>query len=344
MTQYEDRVWVLITRVLSGEATREEKEDFDRWLSEDPDHQSFYEEVKKDWEQEPENIEEVGSTPYLFDYESGLSRLEIKLEKEKDRGFNVPATVKSRRSAAWKIAASVLLVITALSAYVTSKHWNPPVTTYATTQIEQRIITLPDGSEVRLNKGSEISFTEGLSGSVRAVNLEGEAFFDVKRNPQRPFVIHVDDAEVRVLGTSFNVKELDGEKDRQILVAVKEGTVSLARQNSEKKNDAARITAGHLGMLASNGNKVEVEEANIENYLGWIKGYLEFDGMPFDRVVRQLERIYGIDCELSSPGLAELRLTVRTERLQKEEVLQSIATALNLAYRESEGKIIWSKK
>lgn len=336
MSKYSDEIWVLVTRELSGEATPVEQDELRKWLGEDPKHKEFYKNIESSWTKEPEDFVET----FFFDYESGLGKLRSKLDQ--GRSFPLNRRVQERHSTAkyaWMAAVTVLLVVS-LYFFMGQYVLEQPVETksYVTSEVEQRIITLPDGSVVRLNRNSKIEVEEFNTAPVRSVRLQGEAFFDVSENQERPFIIRTDEAVVQVLGTSFNVKEGD-----DVMVAVQEGIVSLRYKNHEEKS-AARLVAGQLGLLSQNGNDVKIEETNIENYMSWMNGYLRFSSMPFNQVIKQLERIYGVKHELQDPSIESVLLTVYTEQTQKEEVFKAIALALDFTYYEQKGVIHWQQE
>lgn len=335
MNKTSDEIWTLVTRVLSGEASPAEQEELRQWLDEDPRHKEFYRNIELNWKQDPERSSET----FFFDYESGLGKLRGKLDRESSVSRKIvhPERHPSLKYG-WSIAAVVLLAVL-LSVFASLFIWEQPdsVKSYATSNAEQRIITLDDGSVIRLNRDSNIEVWDNDKASVREVRLQGEAFFDVAKDPDRPFIIHMEEAVVQVLGTSFNVKE--GE---EVMVAVKEGVVSLRNRNHEEKS-AATLTAGQLGLLSNDGHDVKIEETDVENYMSWMNGYLRFDSMPFDQVIRQLERIYGMEHELDDPSISFVQLSVYTEQMQREEVLENIALALDLSYYEQEGVIHWQQ-
>lgn len=336
MSNYNEEIWILITRVLSGEATSPEQVEFREWIEADSKHKEFFKNIESTWTQDPEKSVET----FLFDYDSGLNKLRNKLNRE--ASFYPKKERPQRRSSLinnWMMAAAVLLAIS-ISVFTSINLREKPVSvnTYVTTAVEQRIITLKDGSVVRLNRNSKIDIEVNNALPVREVKLEGEAFFDVAEDPDRPFIIHTDEAVVQVLGTSFNVKNGD-----EVMVAVQEGTVSLRHRNYGEKS-AATLTAGHIGLLSEKGQDIKIEETNIENYKSWMNGYLKFDSMPFDQVIRQLERIYGMKHKLADPSISSVQLTVYTERMQREEVFKTIALTLDLTYQEQEGVIHWQRE
>lgn len=337
MSNINQKIWTLITRHLSGEASPAEGKELRQWLDTDPKNREFYENIAASWNATPgESVD----APFLFDYEGGLGKLRDKM----DRGGRFPVQKRKplKRPSnipVLSLAAVVLGCLLAASVFMTLQVWEIPaeVVTYSTSDSEQRIITLPDGSVVRLNRNSRIEYSENSGKESRDVHLEGEAFFNVSENPERPFVIRADGAVVQVLGTSFNVKGGD-----RVMVAVEEGLVSFRHVGHEEKS-GAHLSAGQFGMLSEDGREVVIENTDIENYMGWMNGYLRFSDMPFSEVIKQLERIYGVEHAIAEAPVREYRLTVYSERMQMEEVLETIALALDLKYKRQKDVIVWTE-
>ncbi|HKI44584.1 MAG TPA: FecR domain-containing protein [Balneolales bacterium] len=362
MNNYDQKIWTLITRVLSNEANSVELREFHKWLAEDPKHEESFIELKSVWEEEPR--ENSVDSAYLFDYNKGLNKLRDKLREDEtpvssddNAGYNLRdkkgmpgiAPLRPDRERAvptfsnnistWKIAASILVLIFATTVFIKVEYWKPETTIYLTKDNEQRIITLPDGSRVRLNKDSKIEFQKGLKGKIREIDLSGEAFFEVKHDADRPFIIHAGPAVIRDVGTSFNVKEA---REGRVVVAVKDGIVSL-RNDKMQSGAAAILHKNHVGVLTKN-DSVRIEQMNVDNYLSWINRRLVFKEMPFKEVVSQLENIYGIDCQLKDPSLDALKLTAYTENPSLNEVLNMISLTLQIKYRETGNTVIWMRK
>ena len=340
MKPYEQDIWIFLTRVLTDAADSSEKKRFNEWLEEDPANRAFFEDLETRWKKEPDDNTAYRS--FLFDHESGISKLRYKIREDKENNKYRAASRRAtrfKRFTGWKVGASILLIIGVVSAWVGIQFWNPPVTSYKTLNMEQRIITLPDGTHVRLNNNSTLSFKKGLSGTTRKVTLKGEAFFQVKHNADKPFVIHTGNAVVRDIGTSFNVKQ---SSDGKIVVAMKEGEASLRDKNASSK-DATILTKNHVGIL-SNGKASSFKQENIANYLSWVNGRIVFKEMRLDKVIRQLDNIYGIHSSLADSSLAALQLTAYTNKTSLDEVLGMIALSLDIDYRKEGQKVIWIEK
>ncbi len=338
MKHYDERIWEMITRILSNEAKPAEKEKFQQWLDHNPDEEQYFQDLKEAWEQDTQDGRRAAS--HLFDEETGLKKLRSKIEKVESKNKRQKETPYFRRNhfAGWKIAASVVLLAAVTSFIVVKNYWAPSETNYATAALEQRIITLPDGSVVHLNQNSKISLRKGFSGSTRTIHLTGEAFFQVKHNAKKPFIIHTEDAVIKDIGTSFNVKDGDNGK---VIVAVKSGSIAVSNNEVTnrkatilKKNQVAEVQKDHISTI---------KHASVHNYLSWMNGQIVFKKTPFNRVITQLDHIYGIHCSLSDSSLANLKLTAYIQNTSMNDVLHMISISLGIHYQKEGKKIVWKK-
>lgn len=350
MNKFDKETWILITRKLSGELGPDGEEKFHQWIVSDAEHEEFFKHLEASWKKDPEKA----AGKFFFDHTQGLNRLREKISqanperpvsstdaKESVRHFS-STNLKRKRISFYQgfAVAAILLIAIAVSAggILFSSHFSQDeesgMKQYVTSEEEQRIITLSDGSVVRLNRNSMLRL-QNEPGESREVWLEGEAYFDIQSDPERPFTISSGDALVQVLGTSFNIK--GGEK---VLVAVQEGVVSLRNSHHEERS-AALLSAGQLGILSSNGEDLKIETADVENYFSWLSGQISFDRMPFEKVIRQLERIYDEEHTFESPEMASVRLTVYTEQIARDDVMEAIAAALDFSYTREEDRVVW---
>jgi ferric-dicitrate binding protein FerR (iron transport regulator) len=337
MKQHGEKMWELITRILSNEADAAEQKKFQQWLEHHPGEKQYFRNLEEVWEQRPQHSRKSTS---LFEDERGLKKLRSKIKKESRKKGRIKQAPSMNRShfINWKIAASVVLLLAAASFIVARIYWSPPTTKYGTTALEHRIIKLPDGSVVHLNRNSEISFRKGFIGSTRTIYLTGEAYFKVKHNAKKPFIIHTGKAVIKDIGTSFNVKEGD---NGNVVVAVQAGSIAVSKQKmSHKKpfvlteNQVASIQKGHITAF---------KHAGIHNYLSWMDGQMIFKKMPFSRVIRQLDHIYGIHCSLSDSSLADLKLTAYIRNTSLRDVLHMISISLDIHYQKKGKKVVWKK-
>jgi transmembrane sensor len=146
---------------------------------------------------------------------------------------------------------------------------------------------LPDSSWVYLGAGSKLAYAENFAGNAREITLSGEAFFDVKQNVARPFIIITGNIRTEVLGTSFKVQAFASEP---VEVAVATGKVGVIGQ----AGTLAVLTAGRKVTWHAETGKAVESEADIYALTQWQSGNIVFEDLPMDRVAAQLQRRYGI--------------------------------------------------
>ncbi len=226
--------------------------------------------------------------------------------------------------ALWAAAAVALLLIPWLRSYFNS--FDPPQQVAVSTQNNTYEKTLPDGSRVFLNYNTTLTYPEGLAGDTRRVSLRGEAFFEVAPDAEHPFVIDANGAEIRVIGTSFNVKAYD----EAVRVDVKTGQVEVRK---------AQKTVALLP-----GEGVEVQADTVlrmlpidPNALAYRTQVFDFTATRLDEVAQSLSAGFHADVRLANARLAPCRLTGRYERESLDATLAVIAETLNLTVSRREG-------
>ena len=157
------------------------------------------------------------------------------------------------------------------------------------TNYGQRLTTvLPDGSKVTLNAGSRISYYENYGKSQRLVNLSGEAYFDIRHNPQVPFITKVGSLETKVLGTTFNIKAYNTD---QVEIALESGSVEVVDLSKEEQ---VFLEPGQILRIDSVEFQ-EIQKYNHREIFGWKNNYLCFTRSSFTDAIENLERWYGVD-------------------------------------------------
>ena len=199
---------------------------------------------------------------------------------------------------------------------------------------EHKRVILPDGTSVTLNAGSYLRYPREFITDVRRIEMNGEAFFEVTRDEEKPFLIHTKDADVKVLGTSFNVKAFD--MDEQLTVSVQTGKVQV-----DLPEAMMRLLPDEQFVMDK--TKGEFQKRNEDARLStvWIKGGLYFNRTPIRTVVNELVRMYNRTIEFA-PG-AEYDDYIYGEHDNKslEAVLKSIQYSTDIKYRIENDKIVF---
>ncbi|PTT03766.1 anti-sigma factor [Pedobacter sp. HMWF019] len=151
-------------------------------------------------------------------------------------------------------------------------------------------LKLPDGTVVWLNSASSLRFPTQFSGKERSVELNGEAYFEVAKNKEMPFKVHVRDMEVRVLGTHFNIMAYDDEES--INTTLLEGSVKVSNALQ-----TATIRPGQQASLKKSSGMLGVEDVNIAEAIAWKNGKFLFADEDIETIMRRISRWYDVDVE-----------------------------------------------
>jgi ferric-dicitrate binding protein FerR (iron transport regulator) len=202
-----------------------------------------------------------------------------------------------------------------------------------TTTSEQRNVPvdLPDGSKIYLNHNSSLAYRADLGKASRKVRLSGEAFFQITPDVHKPFIIDAGKAEVKVVGTSFNV--ITDNYDASVEVFVKTGKVILADKEGEK---SITLDPGFIGKM--NAGKAEKTENSDPNYMAWNTGILDYKGQKLENVFRDLKRIYNMDIVADDPSILENTWSSYIDNQPQDKIILLICTSFNLSYTK-EGNV-----
>lgn len=176
-------------------------------------------------------------------------------------------------------------------------------------------IVLADGTKVWLNAASRLRFPVAFTDSVRQVELEGEGYFMVSQNPEKPFIVKAAGADVRVLGTSFNVFAYND----HLITTLVEGKVALTK-------NAGKIVLTPDQQARWDGERFVVREVEAGNYALWKEGIFWFSDTELDIILEQLARWYNLNISFLRPELKKIRFSLEMKRYDDiEAVLRKIA-------------------
>jgi transmembrane sensor len=210
--------------------------------------------------------------------------------------------------------------------------------TVRTNNTETCEVLLPDGSRVTLNAGSKLTYQRRFSRERRIVSLQGEAFFEVAKNPKLPFIIQLGEAEIKVLGTSFNVKAYKNQDKIEVVVA--EGLVSLYEKNREEK----KVLAGKGEQAVYNKEqKIVKKQLNEDfNYISWKTRYIVFDKESLKNIVETLCNVYHKEFVLQNSALNNCTVTTKFENKDLNTVLNVLRSTLDIQIEETDKQVVIS--
>lgn len=221
-----------------------------------------------------------------------------------------------------KIAASIILIATAgfLALKYSGAIQNDSVQELMTAHAEVEEASLPDGSIIKLNANSSLTYEEGFGIEHRNVTLQGAANFDVARNESLPFIITTDNSQVEVLGTSFEVRAYENES---VEVNVSSGKVGF--KSTKAKGEPAVLEAGDKAVLSEDGMKMQKGKVRNKNYAAWWTKELVFDNVKLSDIAKDLEKTYWVKIEVAeSVANCEASLYVKNQTLAEAlEILEA---------------------
>lgn len=338
-----DKITVdLIAKYLSGNCTDIEEDKIKLWLSSNIENLEYFNSFKAVWEAGGQNSTEWNENEawtkmeerrriYGGEYSSALG-IKYFLKRDEMKAH----AAKSSYHYAVRIAAVILIILTAILVY-SSLNTTPQVTlneSYAK-RGEIKKVTLSDGSIVTLNSTSRLRYSSVFNGT-REVFLEGEAFFDVAHDSKRPFIVHLNNAEVKVLGTRFNVKGWDGESKYQVVVET--GKVSFSTNDNNGRSEVV-LTKNQMSVMETGAAPSSPISVDARIQTAWISGQLLFNKTTLREVISLLEKKYDVSITVADKSNMSLLLTASFKGESIETIIETIGRALDLNYTIKDNKV-----
>lgn len=345
--------WDLIIRYLEGDYTTEDEKKIKEWLEANANNKQELDRLIRIWDVPPEDLPKPDVEKALMQVakKAGIKELlnepssqkvyKLKPEKPEISFLTRLFGVKLIKAAA--VLAVILLIPYLAVQFFKSDSYENFISDLSSIEIEKgtyQEFTLNDGTKVTLDAGTVFKYPEDFDSNKREVFIDGEGYFQVQSNPEKPFLIHAGDAVVTVLGTKFNVRAWSD--NQRVEVAVIEGRVSLQAENNTDKEAEVIITKGYLSILRKGENPTEPEAADIENCLSWMNHEMSFNSVPFREVLEQLERWYDLEFVLPNESYEINKVTIYIERKPIEDILDMVCLIMDFNFKREENKIIFS--
>jgi transmembrane sensor len=350
----QNRFWYLLSKKLGGEASDAEISELDELLAAHPE-----------WIQVANDLDRYWHTPSEMDFSEGsfLSHLRRMEQQGQDIGVfreyisieETPVSSIKRPKNAWRwitgIAAGMVgILFTIVLLY--NKNSTPQLAGNRPATVNEVIThkgnrskaVLPDGTQVWLNADSKLEYKSNFGKNNREVNLSGEAYFDVVKNEQLPFLIHTKNVNIKVTGTAFNVKAYPGDSHTETSLIRGKVEVTVTGRPDEKyilkpnEKIVIRDEAIETGKKAPSERRqaLPLIELGYVNYLdndslavetSWLYNRLIFEDESFEEIARKMERWYGVEISLDDPKVAATRFTYQIKNETIAEALQNMQYA-----------------
>ncbi|MBU2913564.1 FecR family protein [Reichenbachiella agariperforans] len=329
----QDHHWQLIAKQLKGELTPSEQQEWQDWLDKSETNQTQYEQAKVLWQTKSADSK-LNDAEFLQHIQSDSAQVWQGILSQID------TPQRQHTSYAWIYKVAAMLAVTLGLAWTVLRHNTALLT--GQTHFETTNFTdstyLPDSTHVWLNKHTSISYGD-FSGETREVTLDGEAFFEVTRDEQKPFIVKTNHAQIQVLGTSFNINSHGDLRNESLTVA----SGKVAYSTLKKPDQSIELVKNEHAILTSH-TLLPVKTSMDPNFLAWKSGILLFENNDLDYVQKILSDYYDLEIIITDEDILSKRLTATFERMTAEESIQVICNLYGLQKTQQNNTITLAKK
>ncbi len=372
----QDKFWVLLSKKLSNEASSEELQELQSILLSNPDLHHKAEMHTEMWGQ--------GSINDIAGSEAAYMR---HMMKHKDEFFveENPEVINSndaifeakpgffhtlflnKRLTAFSLLAFIILTTGTIYLFsqkrATKLSTDQGISSIVTKNGNRSKVVLPDGSQVWLNAGSNLDYNNStFNNELREVSLNGEAYFDVTKNPDKPFIIHTNKMDIKVLGTVFNVRSYSNEKIAEASLIKGSIEVTLKDRKDQKivlKPNEKISIANEEPKAESRQNKIILPKTNttpvpqivlkelkpnptynIIGEIAWTQNKLYFEDETFENIGLRMERWFGKKVTIANESLKNIHYTGNFENETMEEVLSYLKISKSFNFRLGNDNVV----
>lgn len=367
-----DRLWVLVARKLAGEAGPEDLAELVDLLNKHPDESFAIDSLHQLWPvqptQDPVSAEESYRQLLRRMQQSGID--ENVFADETAPMIQQETHRSGKRTFVWIFSLALLLLgagflftrySSTAGASAQSQAQTGAIREVSTRYGSRSKLVLPDGSKVFLNAGSKLTYDKSFDSQERIVRLSGEAYFDIVKNPSRPFIIQTASMNIRVIGTAFNVKcypdedlaeaslvrgsievMLHDRSDKIILKPNEKLTLHANRAEVSGK-PVKTLSRAEAPPVLSIGRMTQMPSDSSIVETSWIDNKLVFRSERFDDLAVKMERWYGVHIRFADESLREIRFTGIFERENISQALDALKLTANFSYSLDKDQVVIQK-
>lgn len=335
--------WDLVKKYLDNETSPEEKSKVEKLRKSNPEFDKEVDIFEKVWITPSDNLPAPDIEHALLNVKEKIKLVErdskeaeiYRIDTSKDSRYTFNSLFNNY---IFRAAAIFILLISGV--YIISKIFSgPEMKTIFVENLEYLEISLPDGTLVKLDAGALLQYPENYGNEERNVRLNGEGYFEVTPDPNKPFSILANNAVVTVLGTSFNLRAW--EDDDKTTIAVAEGKVSF-KENKEQDAGEVILTKGYASTITGSRPPSAPEETDINEHLLWLNKEMSFKSASLKEILDQLSRWYNLDFVLPDNSFLNDRLTIYIKNDSIENILDLVSITMNWKYTLKENIITFT--
>lgn len=329
----ENRLIELMLGCFEKQLSAVESEELSAWVEMSPDNRKYFSEMHEVWV-----AIQAGSASFEYDAGKAYRRFRQKARQYSRKYLSRPRV----SNFVWQFAGGLALL--AVAVFLSYRQGGRQVReAFSDIVIEaplssQSRIVLPDSTEVWMNAGSRLVYSQGFGLQDRQLTMSGECFFSVSKDASKPFVVNTPTLQVRVLGTKFNFRSYPD--DDEATVALEEGSVSL--RNLVREESERILSPNQKAVLNNRTGHIRIAGTQPDNHAAWLDGRLFFNDELLVDIVKELRRNYDVEIEIASESLLQVRFYGGFDRkdLSIDQILARFAATGNIHYRKDGSKII----
>lgn len=318
----------LIIKYLLGEATDVEQKLVEEWIAKSSHNKQLFESYRGLLFLTQKKKVEVNT-------DKAWTKVKAHILANQPNSITPKVYIKPKRQTIAKFAASGIAAMLVLTIGILSivKEEKSQTLKYVTSYEISQANSLPDGSEVILNQRTSLKFPDKFGKDIREVSIFGEAFFEVKPDPDKPFVIHASGLDIKVLGTSFNVEAYPGVDYVKVTVSTGKVLVYPSDTPPGKETEVGKLlTAGEIATYSQKSGVIFKGVNDDLNVLSWKTGVLTFKEARLADVLKAFEEKYQKQFIVNDPSILNQRLTARFENQSIDDALETLSLIFNLEF------------
>lgn len=315
----------LLPSWFEGTLSREQREKVEKWKEASEENRQLFTDSFRAWEE----LEQLRLMK-KYDAEKALHQVNSKIKKHS--GINIWTFFQ-------KVAAILVIPLLLTTLYFAHKRSSTPVPaesfvawhTLETPAGMRSEFILPDSTKVHMNSRTRLSYPLSFNGDIREVRLLGQAYFEVTRNQEAPFIVNTGKVNIEVTGTEFIASNYPHEHLSEIVLV--EGGISLFQGDfTQSKKTITRMIPGQRAILKAGDNRLITSTVDVQKYRAWKEGILMFRDDPMPEVVLRLNRWFNVDIKLTGPELKDYVYTATFEDESLSQVLELLKISAPIDY------------
>lgn len=318
MNKNKEYIDELITSFLSGNANEKETEELKAWIKQSAENEEYFMRLQEIWFSSSSD-EDINIYDYKNAYKIFTQRVNNSYKKPEASYTSKTSKIKINTlyniNSLYKYAAAIFAFgIISFASYRFGEYRYSK--SLADIEVEAPIgglsrLLLPDSTLVVLNGGSQLKYAQNFGVKSRNVTLNGEGYFEVKRNEKKPFCVESNGIKIKVLGTKFNVQ--DYPDDKIATVSLMDGKVAI--EDSSNPDSNIELIPGERVQFDKRNNTFSKEKYDkIGNDKSWTEGYIVFDETPLKDAVKILSRVYSTPIIISNKDIENLKVYGRFDK------------------------------